>query len=137
MTDDELRDWMQEQNEYNESFRGTKIKPDKLQRLNSMKYMLKQLHEADDRIETPFVPFDNQCRNATVKITIPYVYFSTNRRVQTTMAALFSAADDVAFTSLGGESIGITFGIHDMWEEYHHEGYEGEGKLVDHPNKKK
>ena len=137
MNDKELRNWMQNQADYNESFRGTKLNSDKLSKLNAMNQLCGQLHEADDRIETPFVPFDNHCCNATVKISIPKVYFSTNKRVQAMLSALFSAADDVWFSCMSGESIDITFGIHDMWDEFTHQGYEGDGRLIDYPKKKR
>lgn len=124
MTRDDIGRWAEEQAAYNESFSGDEINEQKLAKLNKMKKMCQELARLDSHIEAPFRPFDKTCRNGKAQILLPYVHTIDGESALNILALLSAQADCVSFAALNGEKIIITYTVLDMWDEFHHDGYD-------------
>lgn len=125
MTNDEqnMRRWMAEQAEYNESFRGEVLDDAKMARLNRLRALCRELAEIESGAESPFCVFDNTCQNGMAQIRLPEVYVFNTTRGRNILSELFARADDVMASAASGR-ITLTFGVRDTWKTFTHEGYD-------------
>ena len=118
---DDIYEYARDQEIENEAFVGDVLNEKKMERLNTLKYFCKELVKAEPHIKYDETLLDNWSRNGTVSLIFPTVIYIDDARVQTIMAGLFKMADDYVISSLGGDCITMTFGIHDMWSEFHYD----------------
>ena len=128
MTKDEyeLRRWMEEQLDYNDSFCGEEINEAQLERLNRMKKMCCEIAELEHGIEAPFEPFDNTCCDGMAQLLFPTVKVIRNEKVRKMLSTLTEEADEVVASAANGDGILYSFIIFGMWDKFHHEGYDEE-----------
>ena len=122
--DDDIYRWMEEQLDYNETFRGDKINEEKLEKLNKMKKLCKHLAMIDPRIEAPFMPFDKTCGDGMAQISLPRLCVMRDRDEQHVIAYLIDTSDEVVFSAVNEDRVLISFILFGMWDEFHHEGYD-------------
>lgn len=122
--DEDHRRFVIENEDYNESFRGEVLNEEKMSKLNRMKKICGDIAKLEPKVEAPFVPFDCTNRNGVAAIVVPSLWMSDKSTVRSRLAFLFSEADSVIVSALSGDHIRITFTVMDMWDKFHHEGYE-------------
>lgn len=104
----------------NERFVGDVINEEKLKKLNGIRELCRKIAERDHDIKYTARPFSNRNQNGMVILDFPSVVFCTDDGVMKRLSDAFYAAESVAFSTLGG-NLRITFGVRDMWNEYHYE----------------
>lgn len=106
----------------NEFFVGDEIDKEKLERLNRMRDICQEICEKERGVSAPLFPFSNRNRNGMVKLEMKNPFWTFSPAVTKRIAALFSLADDAAVAiPEGTDIIRFTFGIHDMWTEFHYD----------------
>lgn len=130
---DDIELWKMRKNMENESFWGMEIDPAKQERLEKLQARCILLAKRDHAIRYMPEELTPQNRNGTVRLSLPPVLFSFDKRVSSDLAALFKLADDFCISAprlvsedeedefLGtrdGKEILLTFGVHDMWKTY-------------------
>ena len=106
----------------NDYFVGDEIDQEKLERLNRMRDICREICEKESGVAAPLFPFSNRERNGTVKLEMKNPFWTFSAAVMKRVAALFSMSDDAAIAiPEGTDIIRITFGVHDMWKEFHYD----------------
>ena len=102
-------------------FVGDEIDPAKMERLNKMRDICREISEINSRIKYPFSAFDNRSVNAYVRLQFPLMMFIDNKDIIKRIEHLVSASDDMAIAILeNGEAIQLSFGIRNMWNKFHY-----------------
>lgn len=104
----------------NERFVGEVLNEEKMKALTMLRKICADLAERDRQIKYKAYPFSNRSQNGTVILDLPQVAFCTDKRVMRGIADALSIADDVG-TSVLGNGLRISFGIQDMWKDFHYE----------------
>lgn len=106
----------------NEFFVGDEIDEEKLARLRRMRTICREICEKESGVSSPLFPFSNRDRNGMVKLEMKNPFWTFSAAITKLIAALFSLADDAAVAiPEGTDIIRFTFGIHDMWNEFHYD----------------
>lgn len=128
----DLELWEARKNRENESFMGFELEPEKVKRLNSMKALARRLAFLDSAIKYEERPATQDQRHMGVKLLLPPLYFTSDRRVSNTLAQLYAAADFVGMScpfalydeeidgdeEPGEKLICMNFEVKDMWKSY-------------------
>lgn len=101
-----------------EHFKGLDINMDKLERLNKMQTLCREISERDDGIKNRFKPFTTKDKNASVALDIENPLWTFDKEIVKRMETLFSMADGVAVAIVDGTAtIRMTFDVLDMWDK--------------------
>ncbi len=117
-------EWKQEMAAYNDAFRGDVVDEEQMKRLDKLRRLCMDISGMNEHIESPFFVFDKYTRNGTAGIKFGNSEWVFDKEIMARIAELFASADDFCISCLGGDGISLTFGVKDMWSEYHHEGYD-------------
>lgn len=108
----------------NEHFLGIEINEDKLNRLNKMRELCRNIAEIEPQCSNPFYPFDNKRSNGAVKLEMHTPFWTFEPRVITMLSELLSMADDVSICAIEGtDTIRIMCSVHEMWNKH---GYDND-----------
>ena len=106
----------------NEMFHGDKYDDGKLERLSKMRNICREVAEIDSSVSAPMIPFTTESRNASVKLELKNPFWTARKGVRQRIALLFDLADDTAVAIVDGtDTIRMTFGVQDMWVEWHYD----------------
>ena len=105
-----------------EHFLGIEINETKMERLNKMRDLCREIASRDRSITAPFHPFSTKEKNASVFLEITSPLWTFDTTITKKLAELFSLADGFAIAE-GDGSIRITFDILDMWDKF---GYDND-----------
>ena len=118
---DDIYEYARDQQIENEAFVGDVLDERKMAKLNRLKSYCRELVKLEPHIKYDETLLDNWSRNGMVTLHFPTVIFIDNSMAQTIMEALFRVADLYVVSSLAGDRITMTFGIRDMWSEFHYD----------------
>ena len=120
----EVRKWMAEQAEYNDSFRGEDLNGEKVDSLKELWEKCRALSEIVPEIKCPTVLSDETDRHGLAQLYLPNVLVLDDDDAQKMLADLLTGADHVVISALNGEHIVVTFAVEDMWDTFRHDGYD-------------
>lgn len=105
----------------NERFFGKNIDTEKLARLVKLRKICKQITGMERDVSVTARPFGNRSRNGAVMLDLPKeVFFTDDKRIVDCFAELFRLSDDFT-TSTMGDTLRLSFGVHDMWLDYEYD----------------
>lgn len=105
-----------------EHFLGIEINEKKMERLNKMRSLCREVASRDSGITAPFNPFSTKEKNASVFLEFTSPLWTFDTTITNKLSELFSMADGFAIAE-GDGSIRITFDILDMWDKF---GYDND-----------
>ena len=115
---DDQRDEINEIEDANDHFYGTELDEAKMERLNTLRDLCREIAETDPSIKNTYTFFDNTMRNGAVKLDFPILSFNQKRGVLKNLSVLFETADAFVLSGMGESRIRLTFLIHDMWTQH-------------------
>lgn len=104
----------------NERFVGDELDESKLVRIERIRDYCKMIEKMDYTISAPLTQCGKKSRNWTASLAFPGVTFLSDRKLLFVLSELVKQSDDMAIATVG-ETIKITFGVHEMWSRYHYE----------------
>ena len=111
----------------NELFVGDELDQAKLDKLNRLRDLCREIAETEEGIRARVFPFSNANRNGMAGLDFRKFAFCSNRKVMRTLAQVLASADDFSL-SAADDGVRMCFGIHDMWEHFHYDGCPDLGK---------
>ena len=107
-----------------EHFLGLELNEKKMETLNRMRDLCRAIAEIEPQVKSPFVPFYNKCRNASVMLEARNPFWTFDSRVLKLLAELLSMADNMSVCIVEGtDTIRIMCSIKDMWDKF---GYDND-----------
>lgn len=103
----------------NERFVGDVFDDEKMKEYTKLRNICLEITRIDHSVKHNYIPFSNRSMNALVSLEFPSVFLCGNAKVIRRLSAAFAIADDVWTSTLTG-GLCITFGIRDMWTEFHY-----------------
>ena len=100
----------------NENFHGTSVNEEKMNLFTEIRQESEELAHLMRGTLTVRPP-ESTNRNAIVMIDIPLPVCIFNESVRSRLAKLIEKADGVSFAAPAGESMRVTFGVHNVWED--------------------
>ncbi len=106
----------------NERFRGDRYDMEKLERLNRMRRLCREIAEAERGVSMRPCPLSDRSRNGMVGLDMPRVILMTAPGVLKRLAALFPLADDACVSAAADDGVvRLTFCVRDMWTRWHYD----------------
>lgn len=130
---DDIGLWSDRKERQNNTFRGFEVNAEKVEKLERLKKLCERLAELDNAVHFEGVYMNSRAQDGMAKITLPALFFSSDRRVMNTLAKLFAEADQVFFScpyavydeELAGDDdepgekiLVMTFVVDNMWKIY-------------------
>lgn len=103
------------------AFRGDVMDDDKKARWDKFNRYCDDIAKMNSTAEHPLIPFSTNSRNAIAQVLFPEVNFIEDQRVIKRMAAMMTEADDLVLAVGEDGRIAVSFGIRDMWREFHYD----------------
>ena len=103
----------------NERFVGDVLNEEKMKTLTKLRAVCREISEREPRIKYTAQPFSNRSENAFVALDFPKVLFCADAAVLNRISEACAIATDICTSTLTG-GLRITFGINDMWTEFHY-----------------
>lgn len=116
----DIYEWAEAQAEHNEAFVGEVIDNEKKQLFDAMDKVCRKLEKTDQAIKYRYTPINNRSKNGMLLLDFPKVYCSSNKQVLEIISTLLEAADDFGVSTLGDKCV-ISFGVQDIWSEFHYD----------------
>lgn len=103
-----------------ELFVGETLNDRKMDQLVALRELCLDISNAEPSIKYDAYPFSNHSQNGIVILDFPEILFCASRRVMVRLSKAISLADDITMSTLGG-GIRFSFGVQNMWADFHFE----------------
>lgn len=130
----DLEYWSERKDRENDSFYGFELNPENEKRLNTLKGYCETLTKLDKGILYYEGPLTNKNRHGSVRLSLPTLFFTSNKQVAQLLSKCFAIADyfTIAAPRLidedaededfigdrNGREVVITFNVAEMWKTY-------------------
>jgi len=104
----------------NERFRGDVLDGAKAERLNRLHEICTAIAKRDKGLKYKEQAFSRESRNGTLILDFPSVWVGLDEETNRLLSRLFAEADDVGISTLGGR-LRLSFGVQDIWAEFHYD----------------
>ena len=106
-----------------EHFLGIEINESKLNTLNTMQSLCREIAGLDGGIQNRFRPFSTNDKNASVSLDIESPLWTHDAAIINALSDLMGMADGFALATLENGNIRMTFNILEMWDKF---GYDND-----------
>ena len=106
-----------------EHFLGIEINENKLNKLNTMQRLCREIANRDSGIANRFRPFSTNDKNASVSLDIKNPLWTHDAVIIQTLSELMGMADGFALATCEDGTMRMTFNILDMWDRF---GYDND-----------